>query len=185
MHEWTIRVITNLGDYSVFATNTAICYTYTDPVAPTEVLLSRTTAEPGGTAVLSWGGAQDGFYNEIVNYKIFKNGALFQTVNAEELTVTAPATKNAADTYTIQAVGSHGEASEISTVSAKLTCYYTAPSIPKATSDTTFSVDVNTAITITWGKSNNGTNNPLTGYHVYKNGTLFSSLSTNVTSLSV
>ena len=185
MHEWTIRILTNLGDYSVFATNTAICYTYTNPAAPTEVLLSRATAEPNGTAVLSWSGAQDGFYNEIVNYKIFKNDALFQTVNAEELTITAPATKNATDTYTIQAVGSHGETSEISITSVKLTCYYTAPSIPKATSDTAFSVDVNTAIAITWSKSSNGINNPLTGYHVYKNGTLFSSLSANVTSLSV
>ena len=185
MHEWTIKVLTTLGDYSVFATNTAICYTYTNPTTPTSVLLSRTTSEPGGTAILSWSGAQDGFYNEIVNYKIFKNGTLFQTVNAEELTVTAPTTKNAADTYTIQAVGSHGETSTTSTASAKLTCYYTAPSIPKATSDTTFSVDVNTAVTITWSKSSNGTNNPLTGYHVYKNGALISSLSADATSLSV
>ena len=185
MHEWTIKVLTTLGDYSSFATNTAICYTYTNPTAPTEVILSRTTAEPSGAAMLSWNGAQDGFYNEVVSYKVYKDGVLFQTVNADELSITAPATKNAANTYTVQAVGSHGEASTISTTSAKLTCYYTTPSIPKATSETTFSVDTNATITLTWNKSSNGTNNPLTGYEVYKNNVLVDSLPATATSYQV
>ena len=185
MHEWTIKVLTTLGDYSAFATNTAVCYTYTNPTAPTEVLLSRTTAEPSGAAMLSWNGAQDGFYNEVVSYKVYKDGVLFQTVNADELSIAAPATKNAANTYTVQAVGSHGEASTISTTSAKLTCYYTTPSIPKATSETTFSVDTNAAITLTWNKSSNGTNNPLTGYEVYKNNVLVDSLPATATSYQV
>lgn len=185
MHEWTIKVLTTLGDYSTFATNTAVCYTYTNPTAPTEVLLSRTTAEPSGAAVLSWNGAQDGFYNEVVSYKVYKDGVLFQTVNADELNITAPATKNATNTYTVQAVGSHGETSTISTASAKLACYYTTPSVPKATSETTFSVDANTAITLTWNKSSNGTNNPLTGYEVYKNNVLVDSLPATATSYQV
>lgn len=185
MHEWTIRVITNLGDYSAFATNTAVCYTYTNPTAPTEVLLSRVTAEPSGTAVLSWNGAQDGFYNEVVSYKVYKDGVLFQTVSTDELNITAPATKNAANTYTVQAVGTHGETSTVSAASAKLTCYYTTPSIPKATSDTTFSVDANAAVTLTWNKSSNGTNNPLTGYEVYKNNVLVDSLPATATSYQV
>lgn len=181
-YSWTIGITTSENDTSV-QSNPVYCYTYNAPGAPTSITVQRANAEPGGTTILGWSGATDGFYNEVIKYHIYTATSTTGTKTflgeTAETTyeITAPTTKNATNYYWVYSIGKQGLNSPISATYAAFKCYYTAPKAPSG--KTLYSAVPSEEVTITWDAAVAGENNPVVGYNIYKNGALLAENITN------
>lgn len=179
---------------------------YTNPTAPTSVIISKATAAPGGTATLSWSGAVGGTDNPITSYSVYlstsETGTYSYLTGAStssgsgSCTVAAPTTNGSAYYYKVLVSGSVSgyENSALSSSYATFTCSYSAPEAPSnvritssknGTQKTSLSVgahsDSNFTITLSWNASSSGTNNAVKSYTIYRDGTSIASISNTVT----
>lgn len=168
--------------------------------APTSVKINVSNAAPGAQATLSWSGATAGENNTITGYMVYVATSSSEeyvaltavTTNATtgSLTVTAPTINGASNYYKVQTLGTlDGFNSELSSGYATLTCTHStpvAPSTVKVNGAVQSYVKPNTAVTLTWSGATGGANNPIKGYDLYRNGTLWvSGLSASTTSYEV
>lgn len=161
----------------------------TPPTAPTNLRFSGNNVAPSTPVTLSWD-ASGANGNTSVTYTINKNGvALSPTTTSTSYTVTSPSTKSS-DTYTVTATGNLVGGSNTSS-GAILTSTYTDPNgITKVLVNNKSSIYIGTtnkpALTLSWSGASGGTNNPIAGYQVYRNGSAYGSqLSSSTTSLTV
>lgn len=106
---WTVRTVAQERDSA--DSIGAYCYSYSNPIAPTSILIDPSTTAPGKEAILSWSGETDGIHNPIKAFSIYRATSadgekvqLFQT-SENSFTVTAPTVDGTAYYYTIVCVG--------------------------------------------------------------------------------
>jgi fibronectin type 3 domain-containing protein len=181
----------NAGSDFYLNADTALDYTQCTP--PTSVGVNATNVAPGGIVNLSWAGAAPGNGMSIDYYSVYRSvdgGAtyeLLQSVEETNVNVAAPTGNGASYLYKVQTVGTvAGYHSGLSTAYATLTCSFTAPTAPTVvTLNGAASVIAapGTNLTLAFSGMANGTNNPITGYDIYRDGIFYTH--TTGTSLSV
>lgn len=170
---------------------------YTKATAPTSVTVASTNVAPGASIKLSWSGASAGTANAITGYEVYRSTSasgtytklttVSTTATSGSVNVTAPTTSGASYYYKVLTVGTvSGYSSDQSTQYATLTCSYSAPtkvtSITIGGSSSTYATS-GSNVTLAWSGATAGTNNAITGYVVYQNGTEYKT--TTGTSISV
>ena len=160
----------------------------TPPTAPTNLRFSGNNVAPSTPVTLSWD-ASGANGNTSITYAVNKNGTAIGTTTNTSYPVTSPSTKSS-DTYTVTASGNLVSGSNTSS-GAILTSTYTDPNgVIKALVNNKSSIYIGTtnkpALTLSWSGASGGTNNPIAGYQVYRNGSAYGSqLSSSTTSLTV
>ena len=161
----------------------------TPPSAPTNLRFSGNNVAPSTPITLSWD-ASSANGNTSVTYTVNKNGvALSPTTTSTSYSVTSPSTKSS-DTYTVTATGNLVSGSNTSS-GATLTSTYTDPNgVTKVLVNNKSSIYIGTTnkptLTLSWSGASGGTNNNITGYQVYKDGSAYGSqLGSSTTSLTV
>ena len=161
----------------------------TPPSAPTNLRFSDNNVAPSTPVTLSWD-ANSANGNTSVTYTVNKNGvALSPTTTSTSYTITSPSTKSS-DTYTVTATGNLVGGSNTSS-GVTLTSTYTDPSgVTKVLVNNKSSIYIGTTnkptLTLSWSRASGGTNNPIAGYQIYRNGSAYGSqLSSSATSLTV
>lgn len=178
----------------------ALQCTFASVYEPTNVQADATNVAPGASVAISWSGARAGDNNPITGYKVYRASTadgtyeLLTSVSSGDtsgsVNVTAPSTNGAAYYYKVQTVGTIGGSdSTLSTAYATVTCTYSAPSAPGnlriGASPDAYALP-GASVLLEWDASADGANNPLTGYTVYRNGTVLASgISSDVHSYSV
>lgn len=198
-HKW--KVITK-GTYSnSAASSTASCFTYTATGAPTSVSLAATTIDAGTSTTLSWSGAKAGTYNTIIGYHIYRSTAengtyslaynVSSTSTAASTSVAAPSTMGQKYYYKVYTIGSRNLNSGPSSAVSLTAQTYSAPSAPTNVSVSANNVAPGATVTLSWSGASNGTNNPITEYHVHRAATpngeysYLTSVSASTTSVNV
>lgn len=157
--------------------------------APSTVTIGSANAAPTASIKLSWSGASAGTSNPITGYKIYRSSSALSgytaltsnTVDVStsntygEYYVAAPSKNGSTYYYKVKTIGTvSGYDSEESTAYASLTCTYTAPTAPSTVTiggeASAYAAASAGTIELSWGGANAGTNNPITGYHIYQNG---------------
>lgn len=145
--------------------------------APTSVSVSPATVDAGLTAALSWSGAKAGINNPIANYVIYRSTAAgsgyaqLQTVSAgtSSVSVTAHSSMGAVYYYKVAVKDTASGAVVQSGVYASLTSRtYTACAAPAQVSVSQTNVAPGAKVTLAWSGAKAGTNNPITGYQIYR-----------------
>lgn len=167
-----------LGTYSNSGASTArVVYTYGAPTAPTSVSVSDATPDAGTNLTLSWSGAGPGSYNSISGYQVYRStsaggtysylGEVANTGTSGSMQVTAHDTMGSAYYYKVYTVGarSNSASSVYVSVTSKI---YTACSAPTAVSLSAALVNAGAAVTLSWSGAGAGTNNPVSGYGIYR-----------------
>ena len=161
----------------------------TPPSAPTNLRFSGNNVAPSTPITLSWD-ASSANGNTSVTYTVNKNGvALSPTTTSTSYSVTSPSTKSS-DTYTVTATGNLVSGSNTSS-GVTLTSTYTDPNgVTKVLVNNKSSIYIGTTnkptLTLNWSGASGGTNNNITGYQVYKDGSAYGSqLGSSTTSLTV
>ncbi len=153
--------------------------------APTQLTLSANNVGFGQTVTLSWTGAQGGAGNPIAGYEIYRDGALLGTVTQANMTVQSPA-QNGSYAFTVRTKGAiPGFDSPVSSASAVLTSLVTAPATPANVWLSAQDVKLSGSATLSWNAAADGTNNPVTGYAIYRGGAAFTTVAAGVTTLVV
>ncbi len=143
---------------------------YSDCTPPSTIQIGGAAAAyvaSGGSAQLSWSGAQGGTNNAVTGYKIYRGTTLLATVASDVSTynVTGSSSVGGSYVYTIVSVGAHSD----SVASAAVTLYtYGAPSAPTTLQVSNESPDAGTDITLSWSGAAAGSYNAITGYNVYR-----------------
>ncbi|WP_457610068.1 GEVED domain-containing protein, partial [Lutibacter sp.] len=156
------------GNISVDSNTSTVTTTTVDTTAPTAPTLtaSNTTTT---TVDLSWSGATDNV--AVTGYDVYKNGVLLTSTTAVTYQVTG-LTSGTTYSFTVRAKDAAGNVSVDSntTTVTTTTVDTTAPTAPTLTASnaTTTSVD------LSWSGATD--NVAVTGYDVYKNGTLLASV---------
>lgn len=162
-------------------------YTITHTTAckpPKYVEVSATSVAPNGEVTLSWSEASAGANNAISKYEIYCAtsadgsyeyiGEAKSSATSSQVTVKAPSTNGSSYYYKIKTIGSvSGYDSELSSAYATLTCSYSAPSTPQNVTiggDTIAYAKAGNTVLLSWEAASSGTNNPVAGYVVYKDG---------------
>ncbi len=172
-------------------------YSYTACGAPSAVSVSATNVAPGTGVTLSWSGASAGISNGITGYQIYRSDSaggsyshiatVSTSAGSGSTTVTAPSGNGSSYYYKVLTLGSvAGYNSGLSSAYTALTCSFTAPSAPSTVTidgSTTAYAAAGTNVTLAWSGAAAGTNNPITGYHIYRDGNYFAA--TTGTSYSV
>ena len=172
-------------------------YNYSACGAPSAVSVNANNVAPGANVTLSWSGASSGTSNAITGYQIYRATSAggsyshIATVSTSSgsgsTTVAAPTSSGSSYYYKVLTVGSvSGYNSGQSSAYATLTCSFSAPSAPSTVTlggATAFYALAGASVTLAWSGAGAGTNNPITGYQVYRNGA--SLQSTTSTSLAV
>lgn len=189
-----------VGPYSESdQSSTVTAYPYGEVTAPTSVTVQNDTPDAGASTNLNWSGAQGGgSYNAITGYRIYRctteNGEyeLLETVSSSSTSgskaVTAPATMGEKYYYKIITVGARTSSgySSIVSITAKT---YTAPTAPTSVMLNDVAADFYTVagsrVTLSWSGAEAGTNNPISGYDIYKGGELFKSVGASTSSTQV
>lgn len=189
-----------VGPYSESqASSAVVAYPYGDVSAPTSVTVQNAMPDAGASTNLNWSGASGGgSYNAITGYRIYRcateNGSyeLLDTVTSSSTSgsyaVTAPATMGAQYFYKIITVGARTSSgySSVASITAKT---YTAPTAPTSVMLNDVAADCYTVagsrVTLSWSGAEAGTNNPISGYDIYKGGELFKSVSASTSSTQV
>ena len=153
--------------------------------APTQLTLSANDVGFGQTATLSWTGAQGGAGNPIAGYEVYRDGALLGTVTQASMAVQSPA-QNGSYTFTVRTKGTiPGFDSPVSVASAMLTSLVTAPAAPASVWLSAQDVKLSGQATFSWSAAAGGTNNPVAGYAIYRDGAAFTTVAAGVTTLVV
>jgi len=172
-------------------------YSYTACGAPTAVSVSATNVAPSAGVTLSWSGASAGISNGITGYQIYRSDSAggsyshIATVSTSSgsgsTTVTTPTGNGSSYYYKVLTLGSvGGYNSGQSSAYAVLTCSYSSPSAPTSVTiggGTSAYAASGTQLTLAWSGAGAGTNNPITGYHIYRDGAYYAA--TTGTSYSV
>lgn len=147
---------------------------WSNPTAPTAVSMSATNLAPNTTATLSWSGANNGTNNAIASYDIhvMRQGestySFLKSTTGLSTTVTSPAA-NGTDSYKVMAMGAvSGYNSPLSTATATLATQFTAPSAPSSLTLSYNNVYPSRSVTLSWGASSSGTNNPFLTYQIQR-----------------
>jgi len=157
--------------------------------APTSVSMSATNVAPGATATLRWSGASDGENNPITGYEVFRatsadgtyTSLVKVTTNATSgsVNVKAPTSKSDTYYYKVRTLGAlSGSDSSLSDAYTTLVCTYSNPTAPTtltADGQRELYIKETSDIRLEWSGAAAGANNPITGYDVYRNGTLWQS----------
>ena len=152
---------------------------------PTQLTLSANNVGFGQTATLSWSGAQGGAGNPIAGYEVYRNGASLGTVTQASMAVQSPA-QNGSYAFTVRTKGTiPGFDSPVSTASAVLTSLVTAPATPASVWLSAQDVKLSGQATLSWNAAAGGTNNPVAGYAIYRDGAAFTTVAAGVTTLVV
>ena len=170
---------------------------YGDPTPPTSVIVSNSQPDAGTSVTLSWSGASDGLFNPIQSYAVLRStgsssGPYIQiaTVTGTSTSVTASSTMGEVYYYKVRAVGAHSTSAYSSAAPSVTAKVYTVPGAPVASVSPSESGYGDSPV-LSWTAASDGTNNPVTGYRVYRSsdGSTFnqlgSDLAANVLSLSV
>ena len=161
------------GDYSP----SIRVYTYSAPAAPDSVAAGNATPDAGTNTTITWSGAQNGSYNEITGYRVFRataaDGVYTQlgsdlAANVTSLTVTAPAEMGASYYYRVMPLGQRMNGGMSAAYAAVTAQTYTVPTAPVSVSVAAGVVDAGTSTTLSWSDAADGTNNPITGYRVMR-----------------
>lgn len=167
---WTIRTACAQKDSADSAG--VYCYSYSNPTAPTSVLVDLSTAAPGGEAVLSWTGEADGVHNPIVSFSIYRStsasGEKVRQAGTTEhsYTVNAPDTDGSAYYYTVICVGTRDSTYSAHSSQAVLWAYQGKVYVPGecvlncATS--------HEPVTMSWKAPVEDSANPITGYEIHR-----------------
>jgi hypothetical protein len=172
-------------------------YSYTACGAPTAVSISATNVAPGAAMTLSWSGASAGISNGITGYQIYQSDSeggsyshiatVSTSAGSGSTTVTAPSGNGSSYYYKVLTLGSvAGYDSGQSSAYAALTCSFSAPSTPSTVTiggGTSAYAAAGTNVTLAWSGAGAGTNNPITGHHIYRDGAYYAA--TTGTSYSV
>lgn len=153
--------------------------------SPTHLTLSANNVGFGQTVTLSWTGAQGGAGNPIAGYEVYRDGALLGTVTQASMAVQSPA-QNGSYTFTVRSLGAiPGFDSPVSSASAVLTSLVTAPATPASVWLSAYDVKLSGSATLSWSAAAGGTNNPVAGYAIYRDGAAFTTVAAGVTTLVV
>lgn len=172
-------------------------YNYSACGAPTAVSVNATNVAPGANVTLSWSGAYAGSSNAITGYQIYRATAAAGTYSlltsvstsagSGSITVTAPSANGSAYYYKVLTVGTvGGYNSGQSLATATLTCAFsatTAPSTVTIGGGTSAYALSGATVVLAWSGADAGTNNPITGYAIYRDGVSYTT--TTDTSISV
>jgi chitodextrinase len=137
------------------------------PSVPINLNASGTT---GTSTTLSWTASTDNV--GVTGYEIYKNGTLLTTVTTINYTATG-LTDATTYVFFIKAKDAAGNISGTSTTVSVTTPDITAPTIP---SSLTASATTGTSTSLSWTTSTD--NVGVTGYEIYKNGTLLTTVTT-------
>jgi len=151
-------------------TMTGGTYTIADRTSPTTPSAVTVTSHTANSVTLSWAGSTDNV--GVTGYNVFRNGSQIgqSTITSYTNTNVSPGSY----TYSVQARDAAGNVSSQSTITSYTLADEIAPSVPSGlnmTSNTTNS------IRIAWTASTD--NVGVTGYRVYRNGTLAGTSTTN------
>lgn len=165
---------------AAYTTPPALHLTYTLPYsycdAPTSVTAASTNVVPGTTVRISWSGAKAGTNNPITGYYVYRSSdkSTWTKLNSTKTSntyydVTAPTTNGATYYYTVQTVGTvSGYDSGRSTAMASVTSTVTATKAPTTITVNPDTPEPMTSVTLSWSGASAGTNNPITGYKIYR-----------------
>lgn len=175
-HKW--KVVTKGAYSNSAASSTASCFTYTATGAPTSVSLAATTIDAGTSTTLSWSGAKAGTYNTIIGYHIYRSTAengtyslaynVSSTSTAASTSVAAPSTMGQKYYYKVYTIGSRNYNSGPSSAVSLTAQTYSVPSAPTNLSLSANNVAPGATVRLSWSGASNGTNNPITEYHVHR-----------------
>lgn len=167
---WTVRTAAAEKD-SADSTG-AYIYSYSNPTAPTSVLVDPSTVAPGEESLLSWSGEADGIHNPIVSFSIYRStsasGEKVWHAGATEhsYTVTAPDTDGNAYYYTVICVGARESTYSAHSSQAVLWAYQGKVYAPgECVLDCATSHD---PVTMSWMAATEDSFNPITGYEVFR-----------------
>ncbi len=194
-YKYAVRAI---GQHSDSAAAIGWLYAYGEVSAPTEVSVSPDSVDVGQSATLSWSGAVAGDFNAITGYDVYRatsqdgNYSLLGSVagsgTSGSLIVAAPTTMG--NTYWFRVVTKGGRSNSArSAASASLTAdIYSYVKAPTSVSVNPAITDASSQTVLSWSGAAAGTNNPITGYKVYRSTsatsgyTLLSEITTSATS---
>ncbi len=168
-----------LGAYSNSpASEARSVLTYGDPKAPTSLSVSDPNPDAGTTVTLSWEGASAGFYNGIVgfnvyrattdeeNYELYKEVTVMATSSSCE--ITAPTTMGESHYYKVETIGARSNSGMpviYIGVTAKI---YTACTPPTNVQLSSTTAEPGANAVLSWTAGSAGTNNPITGYSIFR-----------------
>ena len=146
---------------------------YGPVTAPSSVSVSNTTPDAGTNVTLSWSGATAGAFNNIVSYQVYRSTSasgtynLLSTQTGTSVSVKAPTDMGSRYYYKIKTVGEYSTSgySGYASVTSKV---YTVPSAPVISVSPTSATVYDPNPVLSWGAVADGTNNPVTGYRVYR-----------------
>jgi chitodextrinase len=162
-----------IGELAVFGSSSA-----SDTQAPTVPANLASSAITSNSVNLSWSASTDNV--GVTGYEVYKNGTLLSTVTTTSTSVTG-LTASTAYTFKVRAKDA---ANNFSAYSANLSVTTTAASDTQAPTTPTNLASpskTSTSVNLSWTASTD--NVAVTGYEVYKNGTLFSTVTTTTASV--
>lgn len=176
--EHSFYIITKGAHSNSGASSTVKGYVYGKPGAPTSQSVASSVIDAGTSTKLSWSGAKAGTYNSIKSYKIKRStsssslgddlATVESTATSGSYNVTAPSTMGDSYYFYVGTTGARGY-TIYNTTGAKLTAKtYTACSAPTSVSLAADNVAPSASVKLSWSGASAGTNNPITGYHIYR-----------------
>ncbi|MBN1170677.1 MAG: S8 family serine peptidase [Micromonosporaceae bacterium] len=162
-YSYTVTAVGEWGESSPSAAATARPYSLIAPTVPTGV-----TATAGNATVwLTWTGAATRAYAPLTGYRVYRDGALLATVTEPAYT-DSTAVNATGYTYTVSAYGTGGESTQSGQVTATPSTELAAATVPAGLAATAG----DTAVTLVWVGVGSSEAAPLTGYKIYRDGTL-------------
>ena len=143
----------------------------TRPSAPTNLHLDKNNVAPNAEVVLSWDASVDGICNPVNRYEVYAGNELWGWSTETQLQFLAHKDVKPLD-YWVKAVGKIESMSSLDSEHISLRVIITAPSVPKNVSISKADAAALSWQTVSWDASSDGTNNPVVGYEVYRNGKL-------------
>lgn len=178
-HQYSVKVIGTYLDGETL--DAQVLHTYGDPVAPNVVSVLPLSVDAGTNAVLSWSGASAGAKNDIKGYQVFRATAvggpysLLQEITSTETsgnyTVVAHSTMGSSYFYKVLVVGTYSNSLESEATAELKSIVYTVVKAPTSVSVSPVEVDMGYPATLSWSGAEGGTNNPITGYRIFRSST--------------
>jgi len=147
--------------------------TSTDTQAPTAPTSLAASSVAQTTLTLGWTASTDNV--AVTGYNIYKNGTLLTTVTTTSYSATG-LTAATAYTFYVKAKDAAGNVSAASTILSVTTASATDTQAPTAPTNLAASSVAQTTLTLGWTASTD--NVAVTGYDIYKNGTLLTTVTT-------
>ena len=147
---------------------------YGNVTAPSSIAVSNPTPDAGTNVTLSWSGAQAGSFNEIVSYDVYRSTSasggyslLASNVTGTSLLVAAPVNMGSSYYYKVSTDGRYSNSAISSNYAVVTSKVYTAPQAPTAMMSPSIA-GVGDEPILSWTVAVDGTNNPVTGYRVFR-----------------